>query len=234
MFFQSDYNDLMPPEPESGEAAPKKTGLARFLELAGKQCAGLLLVNVLFILGCIPIVTIPLSLFAMNRVIRRMVLDQPVRCFRDYWISFRRDWKQAYLAFLLTALPLGCAGCGAWFYLGCASSNLLFLLPFLVCSTIFLVTLLASGYLYGLLDGGMCVKEAVRLALLLGVAKPLRAVLAALSYLGLPMLSMLFFPLSMSYLFLLGFSLPCLLGNFYLRTVLGQYSGKKAGNNNVA
>lgn len=231
MFFQSDYNDLMPPEPESSEAAAEKTGPARFLELVGKQCAGLLLVNVLFILGCIPIVTVPLSLFAMNRVIRRMVLNQPVRCLRDYWGAFQKDWKRAYLAFLLTALPLGCAGCGAWFYLGCASSNLLFLLPFLVCSTIFLVTLLASGYLYGLLDGGMRVKEAMRSALLLGVAKPLRAALAALSYLGLPILSMLFFPLSMSYLFLLGFSLPCLLGNFYLRTVLVQYSGKRAGNN---
>lgn len=219
MFFQSDYNDLMPPEPECGETVPKKTGPARFLELAGKQCAGLLVVNVLFLLGCIPVVTIPLSLFAMNRVIRRMVLDQPVRCFRDYWDSFRRDWRQAYPACLLTAPLLGLAGCGAWFYLGCAASNLLFLLPFLVCSTIFLVTLLASGYLYGLLDSGKGVREAVRLAVLLGIAKPLRAALAALSFIGLPVLAVLFFPLSGLYLLLIGFSLPCLLGHFYLRTV---------------
>ena len=227
MFFQSDYNDLLPQEPETEEAASEKTGPARFLELAGKQCAGLLMVNVLFLLGCLPIVTAPLSLFAMNRVIRRMVLDQPVRCFWDYWDSFRRDWRRAYPAFLLTALPLGCAGGGAWFYLGCAASNLLFLLPFLVCSTIFLVTLLASGYLYGLLDSGKGVKEAVRLAILLGVARPLRAVLAALSFIGLPVLAMLFFPLSVSYLLLVGFSLPCLLGNFYLRTVMRQYAEQK-------
>lgn len=226
MFFQSDYNDLMPPEPECGKAAPKKTGPARFLELAGKQYAGLLVVNVLFLLGCLPAVTIPLSLFAMNRVVRRMVLDQPVRCARDYWDSFRRDWRRAYLAFLLTALPLGLAGCGAWFYLGRAASNLLFLLPFLVCSTIFLVTLLAAGYLYGLLDSGKGVREAVRLAVLLGVGRPLRAALAALSFIGLPVLAMLFFPLSVSYLLLAGFSLPCLLGNFYLRTVMRQYAGQ--------
>ena len=229
MLFQSDYNDLMPPEPENDDASSEKTGLARFLEIAGKQCVGLLLVNVLFLLGCIPVVTIPLSLFAMNRVVRRMVLDQPIRCFRDYWDSFRQDWKRAYPAFLLTALPLGCAGWGAQFYLSYAASNLLFLLPFLVCSTIFLVTLLASGYLYGLLDSGKSVKESVRLALLLGVARPLRAVLAALSYIGLPALAMLFFPLSVSYLFLLGFSLPCLLGNFYLRTVLRQCLDGKCG-----
>lgn len=226
MFFRSDYNDLMTPEPEV-----EKTGLARFAELAGKQLGGLLVVNVLFLLGCVPVVTIPLSLFALNRVMRRIVLDRPVGCFRDYWGSFRRDWRQAYPAFLLTALPLVCAGCGAWFYLSRAASNPLLLLPFLVCSTVFLVTLLSCGYLYGLLDGGKSVKEAVRLALLLGVGRPLRGALAAVCMIGLPVLAVLFFPLSVSYLLLLGFSLPCLLGNFYLRTVLGQYADREEAQN---
>ena len=38
MFFQSDYNDLMPPEPETGGETPEKTGFARFLELVGTHC----------------------------------------------------------------------------------------------------------------------------------------------------------------------------------------------------
>ncbi|MDE7220713.1 MAG: DUF624 domain-containing protein [Oscillospiraceae bacterium] len=221
MFFQSDYNDLMPPEPETGGAASEKIGPARFLEIAGCHCTALLKVNLLFLLGCIPIVTIPLSLFAMNRTVRRMVSDQPVNCFRNYREVFRKEWKRGYLAFLLTALPLVCGGCGMWFYLDCAVSNPLFFLPFLVCSTIFLVTLLSSGCLYGLLDSGRSVREAVRQAVLLGVAKPLRTAPAALSCYGLLVLSALFFPLSGLYLFLLGFSLPCLLGNFFLRTLPG-------------
>lgn len=224
MFFQSDYNDLMPPEPEAGGVVPEKTGFARFLEIVSSQCGTLLKVNLLFLLGCVPIVTLPLSLYAMNCVVLQMVQDRPVRCFRDYREAFRRNWKRGYPAFLLTALPLGLAGYGMWFYLGRASSNLLFWLPFLVCSTIFLVTLLSSGYLYGLLDSGKTVREAVRLAVPLGIAKPLRSVPAALCFYGLPLLAVLFFPLSGLYLLLIGFSLPCLLGNFYLRTVLRQYT----------
>ena len=162
MFFQSDYNDLMPPEPETGKAAPEKTGLARFLEIVSSRCGSLLKVNLLFLLGCIPIVTLPLSLYAMNCVVLQMAQDRPVKCLRDYWEAFRREWKRGYLAFLLTAPPLGLAGCGAWFYLDHAASNLLFLLPFLVCSTIFLITLLSSGYLYGLLGRGKTVRQAVR------------------------------------------------------------------------
>ena len=224
MFFQSDYNDLLPPEPETGGMAPEKTGFARFLEIVSSQCGSLWKVNLLFLIGCVPVVTIPLSLYAMNRVVLQIVRDRPVKCLRDYWEAFRREWRRGYLSFLLTALPLGLAGCGAWFYLSRAASNALFFLPFLVCSTVFLITLLASGYLYGLLASGRTVRESVRLAVLLGVGKPLRSVPAALCFYGLPLLAALFFPLSGLYLLVLGFSLPCLLGNFYLRTVLRQYA----------
>lgn len=224
MLFQSDYNDLLLPEPGTGGMVPEKTGFARFLEIVSSQCVPLLKVNLLFLLGCIPIVTIPLSLYAMNCVVLRMVQDRPVQCLRDYREAFRRSWKRGCLAFLLTAPPLAPAGCGAWFYLGCAASNLLLLLPFLVCSTVFLITLLSSGYLYGLLDGGKTVREAVRLAVQLGVAKPLRSVPAALCFYGLPLLAVLFFPLSGLYLLLIGFSFPCLLGHFYLRTVMRRYT----------
>lgn len=223
MFFQSDDSDLMPPEVEDGGEAPEKTGFARVLELVSGQCGALLKANLLFLLGCIPVVTIPLSLYAMNRVMLRVVRDQPVKCLREYWEAFRRDWKRGYLAFLLTAAPLGLAGCGMWFYLSRAALNLLFFLPFLVCSTVFLMTLLSSGYLYGLLDSGKKGKEAVGLALVLGVARPLRSIPAALCCYGLPLLAVLLLPLSGLYLLLLGFSLPCLLGNFFLRTLLKPY-----------
>lgn len=222
MYVQNSDNDRMPPEPETDGPVSDKTGVARFLELVGSQCGTLLKANLLFLLGCIPVVTIPLSLYAMNGIILRMVQDRPLKCARDYWKIVRGDWKRGYLAFLLTALPLGLAGCGMWFYLDRVSSNALFFLPFLVCSTAFLMTLLSSGYLYALLDSGKKAKEAVRLAVVLGIAKPLRSVPAALCCYGLPLLAVVFFPLSGLYLLLLGFSLPCLLGNFYLRIVLKQ------------
>lgn len=73
MFFQSDYNDLMPSAPESDAPPTEKTGPARFMEIIGTHGGTLLAVNLLFIAGCIPVVTMPLSLFAMNRVVRRVV-----------------------------------------------------------------------------------------------------------------------------------------------------------------
>ena len=228
MLFQSDYHDLMPPEPENGGQPSRKTGFARFMEILGSQTGPLLKANLLFLLGSIPAVTLPLSLFALNRAVRRMLEDRPVRCLQIYGEVFRREWKRSWLAFLLTALPLAGGGYGMWFYLSRAASNPVLFLPFLVCSTIFLVTLLSSGCLYGLLDSGRSVKEALRLAAALGVSRPLRTVPAALCGYGLVVLAALFFPLSGLYLLLAGFCLPCLLGNFLLRTILEPYAAGEA------
>lgn len=221
MFFYNDYQDF--PAPETDGAPPEKRGFRRFFELFLSNCGALLKANLLFLLGCLPVVTIPVSLFALNRAALQIALDQPVKCLRIYGETFRRYWKQSYLAFLLTALPLTCAGYGMRFYLANAVSMPLLFLPFLVCSTVFLVTLLSSACLYGLLAGGKKPGEALRLALLLGIARPQRTVPAALFCYGLLLSALLFFPLSGLYLLIFGFALPCMLGNFFLRFILRPF-----------
>lgn len=220
MFFRKNYAT---PGPGVDPNAPEKTGPARFFEILQLRCGSLFKLNLLFLVSCLPIITIPPALFAMNQVVRYMILNQPVDCFYHYRTAFRKYWKQSYAAFALVALPLTLSGYGAFFYLHYAGENPLFFLPFMLCSTIFLVTLLASTYLYGLLSLDMGLGKAVRLALILGVGRPLRALLAALSCYGLTLIAVLAFPISVLYLLMIGFSIPCLLGNFYIRTVLKQY-----------
>lgn len=220
MFFRKDY---AAPGPGIDPNAPEKTGFARFLEILQIECATLVKLNLLFLATCLPVATIPPAIFAMHMVVRKMVLDQPVDCFHDYCTAFKKYWKLAYGAFFVTVLPLAAGAFGGLFYLRSAMDNPLFLAPFVLCSTVFLVTMLASAYLYGLLSLGKPLKEAVRRSLLFGVGKPLRAALAALCVYGSLLVAVLEFPLSAIYLLFLGFSVPCLLGNFFMRTVLKQY-----------
>lgn len=222
MLFE--WNDSGP-DPDLELDGPEKTGPARFWELIKGDLDKILIVNLLFLATCIPIVTIPPAVFSLHRVMWKIVQGKGVSCVRDYFAAFKQGWKGAYGAFFLTALPMGAAGYGAVFYLRRASEYPVLLAPFVFCTTIFLVTMLASTYLYGLLCGGRPLRNAIKPALMLGVAKPLRAVLAALCHYGLLLLAVLFFPFSGLYLFLIGFSLPCLLGHFYIRLVLKQYCG---------
>lgn len=205
--------------------ASEKTGPARFWELAKGELATVLIANLLFLAACIPVITIPPALFSLHLIMRKIVLGKPVSCVRDYFAAFKQGWRCAYGAFFLTAVPIGIAGYGAAFYLRRMSEYPVFIAPFALCTTVFLVTMLGSTYLYGLLCSGKSLRDSIKPALMLGIAKPLRAVLAALCYYGMPLLAALFFPLSGLYLFLIGFSLPCLLGNFYIRTVIKQYLG---------
>ena len=220
MLFRKDYNV---PGPGIRKDEPEKTGPARLLQIIQLEAGSIFLLNLLFLLSCVPVVTIPPAIFAMNQVIRKMMLDQPVLCFYDYRTAFRTYWRRAYAAFFFTALPLAAAGFGAYFYLLQAAGSPVMFVPFLVCSTIFLVTLLSSVCLYGILSTGMALRPALRLSLVLGLGRPLRPILAAVLWYGLVFFGILQLPISLLYVVLLGFSVPCLLSNFFLRTLLRDY-----------
>ena len=226
MFFRKDY---AAPGPGVNPDDPEKTGVARFAEILSLECVTLVKLNLLFLGSCVPVVTIPAAVFAMNHVVRMMILDQPVICGYHYKTAFRRYWKRGTAAFLITAVPLVLSLCGMGFYLSRAGENLLMFLPFMLCSTVFLLTLLASAYFYGLLDTERSVRECARLALVLGIAKPLRAALAALAVYGSLAAAVLEFPLSGMDLIFEGFSLPCLRGGFFVRTVLERFCGEEGG-----
>lgn len=222
MFFDKSQFE---PEPDELDG-PEKTGPKRFLQIIQAEFLSLIKLNLLFLASCIFVVTIPPALLAAHQVVRRMVLGEPVSCWHDYKAVFKAGWQRAYGAFFLTAVPMGLAGYGAVFYLWNSRQSMLLVFPFAFCVMVFLVTALSSAYLYGLLCEGRTLKEAVRPALLLGLARPLRAALAALSWYGLPFLAVLFFPLSGAYLALIGVTFPLLLGSFYIRTVLRQFCGE--------
>lgn len=220
--FRKDYST---PGPGIDPDAPEKTGLARFFEILQLECGDLLKLNLLFLLSCLPVLTLPPALFAMNQVVRKMVLDEPVDCFYHYRTAFGQYWRQGYIAFAVGVLPLLLAGGGALFYLFRAGEAPLLLVPFAFCSTIFLICLLCAPYLYGLLGAGYALRPAVGLALTLGIGRPARSVPAALGGCGLAAAGILAFPLSGVYLLFIGFSLPCLICNFLIRTMLNQYHG---------
>ena len=78
MFFQRDYNT---PGPGIRPDEPEKTGLPRLLQIIQLGAGSVFLLNLLFLSSCIPVLTIPPAIFAMNQVIRKMMVDRPVLCY---------------------------------------------------------------------------------------------------------------------------------------------------------
>ena len=62
--------------PGIAKDAPQKKGFARYFEILWREFFPLIKLNLLFIISCLPIVTIPAALTAMNRITVTMVRDR--------------------------------------------------------------------------------------------------------------------------------------------------------------
>ncbi len=77
--------------------APKKEGLPLIIETFTREFTTLLKLNLIFLICCIPIVTIGPAIGAMTSVTLKMVKDEPVDWFYDFKQAFKKNWKQSLI-----------------------------------------------------------------------------------------------------------------------------------------
>lgn len=94
--------------PDIPKDMPQKKGFVRYMETLWREFFEMLKLNLLFLVTCIPIVTIPASITAMSRITVTMVQDKNHFLWPDYWKAFKRD----FLKSLLGGLILGGHGGG--------------------------------------------------------------------------------------------------------------------------
>lgn len=76
--------------------APKKEGLALFVDIIFREFWSLLFVNLLFLICCLPVVTAGASFAALNAVVVRMIRDKPTTSvFYDFFRFFKMNFLQS-------------------------------------------------------------------------------------------------------------------------------------------
>ena len=73
------------------------------MQLLTRAC-DLMIVNLLFLVSCIPVITIGAALCAMNKVCQSIVLDDDRGIFKLYVSGFKDNFKQATIVWLFTLL----------------------------------------------------------------------------------------------------------------------------------
>lgn len=86
--------------------APKKTGSALFIDIFCREFTTLLKLNLIFLVSCIPIVTIGPSIGAMTAVTVKMVKDEPSDIYYDFKQGLRKNWKQSFILSIFGGLTL--------------------------------------------------------------------------------------------------------------------------------
>lgn len=212
------------PGPGIEKDAPKKEGLALFWDILVREFFELVKLNLLFLLFCIPIITIPAALTAMSRITLSMVRDEPYFMWTDFLRSFRTNFRQSLLGGAPLLLVTSIAGLGVLFYGPMLPTHPVFYLLAGICFLAFVMLSIMDFYFFpmvALLE--LKLVALLKNALYLGIICLLHN-FAAFACIGvLTFLMVFFFPVSFFPLVLLHFSFTNLISVFCAYAGLRKY-----------
>lgn len=189
--------------------APKKTGLALFLEIVGREWWELVKLNLLFLLASLPIVTLPAAGFATARICRSMVEDRNVYLVRDFFEALR-DHALRSLAFAILAAAVLALGIYAIASYGAAARDSLFYavpLTLSLVATAFVAVVIPYAVMISVCNRPLSFAQTLRLAALATLIRPL-PMLGALTFVSALWLAHIaFYPVSVFLPVTLNFSL---------------------------
>lgn len=144
-FFKDLYNKPGPGIPKN---APQKKGLALFFEILWRELFELIKLNLLFLLFCVPIITIPAAIAAMSKVTTKMVRDENHFLWSDFTGAFHDEFLPATLGgWLLNLIMLGSVASG-FFYINLSTTNKLMMIPLIITTCVSFVATVSSFYFY--------------------------------------------------------------------------------------
>lgn len=196
------------------------------------RVADLVILNVLWLLCCLPVVTAGASTTAMYHVVRHLQEESISSVTRDFFRSFKSDFRQATPVYLLLLIPTAAVVMNAWI-LSTQSSDVV---PVYV-RAIWMVSALMLTFVVSFVYPVMAyfddtVWKTLRTAAVLAVAKLPRTVLiSAINLLPIIMLfvSLPFFLRSSIFWLLIGGSLTAYLNMLILRPVFKKIIDERPG-----
>jgi len=137
--------------PDIAKDARQKKGLLGFLEIIWREFFALIGLNLIFVVFCIPIITIPAALTAMSRITVTMVQDKNYFIFADFWKAFKRDFGKSLGGGILLLLLMIVFSFSTTFYYQLAQGNYFFLALAAFSACLVLAVLMTGFYFFPML-----------------------------------------------------------------------------------
>ena len=194
---------------------PKKKRFFLFFEIYFRKFFNLLKLNLLYVLFCIPIVTIGPATAAMTKICRCYNEEKPVFLWSDFWDAFKANFKQGMIIGILDILLTALMCVSFVFYFQHTYESWFYYIPLGLVMMISLITIFANFYIYLMmvtvdLKTFQLIKNAVLFAFL-----GMKTNFLTLIFAGIVMVpSILFFPITVPILLLLTFSTTTMITSF--------------------
>lgn len=178
--------------------------------------------NLLYILSCLPIITIGVATSALFEVLLRYADNERGNLIRDYFQAIKSNWKQATAAFVVLSVPIALLiySSSFWFGGGTILTSIIGVVSAILAAYFFVVLALSLS-LIGRYKNSL--KQTLKNAFLLPVADPIRS----LGVLLIPVVLfclMVLFPGFRLFLPLFGFVLICYCSAFLLLSIFKRWN----------
>ena len=128
--------------------APQKKRFFLFFELLFRKFWKLIQINVLFLLCCIPIVTIGPAVAGLTYVLRNFSWEKPVFVAGDFFDEFKKNFKQAFFLGLLDFAASFVIFFATYFYYERLEQDVLFFILFIIAMSAALLFVFMHFYAY--------------------------------------------------------------------------------------
>lgn len=173
------------------------------------KVADLILLNILTLICCLPIVTVGASMTALHYVVLKMVRDEESYIVRSYFKSFKQNFKQATIIWLILLL-VGAVLIGDLFILSFSTirfSNWIRIALF----TVIIIVLLATMHLFPVLSRfDNTIKNTFKNSFFMGILTLPKTILMLLCWVA-PLVIAAFIVQATPIVFMLGISAPAYL-----------------------
>lgn len=125
----------------------KKKGIAGYFQLIRNNFSDLIILNVLFIVTSIPIVTIGPSILALNRMTMAMVSDTPTSFVKEYFSYFKKYFSDGLVCGLCFILAMGLSGFSVIYYFSWGKTTpVMYVFSVIALICFFLIIMTASFF----------------------------------------------------------------------------------------
>ena len=129
--------------------APQKKRFFLFFELFFRKLSRMVLLNLMYILFCLPIITIGPATVALMKILRAMSLEKPIFLWSDYVETFKKNFKQGFIVGLIDLIVAILLFISSNFYLSKIQTGQgsMFYLPLAVTMFVTIIVLMMNFYL---------------------------------------------------------------------------------------
>ena len=201
-----------------------RDGISRLLQLYVENFWNLIKLNLLFLVFCIPIITVPAALTALTSIEVAMIEDEYYNVWIDFFRIFKREFGRASLCGWTYYLVFVAVCYEVWFYFANGTLTGVHYIMAFVLSLVLILLLECSIYIFPMLAiSDLKWNKVLKNAVLLSLMRFFRTIPLIICSIGFLIVSLGLMPLMLPLVLLLLFSSINLGTTFYAKRDIDKY-----------